>query len=304
MNLDLAGAEIAVRERLSRTLTFCFSMRRASITVDVDRDVNRACKGKMAAVSSPTDGSDGPRFSSSHQGLELIVATLNDLGVKGTFFMEATTALEIDRTSDVAELLEGHEVACHAYDHEDLTGTDTGLRMEREDIDEVLEKSLGVLDSLFGVGRRGFRAPYLHSSDDLMDALKDRGFLYDSSVVEEMREGSIRPYITKNGLTEVPIASSRDESGKKIVGYLWPLHEGKRQLTDYVRMVDGFNDGLLVLSTHSWHLVENFCHGRLCEPEVRKGTDDLRTLLRHSLDTGVEFVTVAEHVSRTIGRCC
>ena len=278
-------------------------MRRAAITVDVDRDVNQACKGKMAAVSSPLNGSDEPRFSSSRKGLELMVATLNDLGVRGTFFLEATTALEIDRTADLAELLKGHEVACHAYDHEDLTGADTGMRMDREDIDDILERSIGVLDTLFGEEERGFRAPYLHASDDMMDSLKEHDFLYDSSVVEEIREGSIRPYVTRNGLTEVPIASSRDERGKKIVGYLWPLHEGKRPIADYLRMVDGFDDGLLVLSTHSWHLVENFCNGQQCELDVQKGMDDLRALIRHSLDSGVEFVTVAEQVRRSMGGC-
>jgi peptidoglycan/xylan/chitin deacetylase (PgdA/CDA1 family) len=279
-------------------------MRRAAITVDVDRDVNQACKGKKAAVSSPIHGSDEPRFSSSRRGLELIVATLNDLGVQGTFFMEATTALEINKTENLTELLEGHEVACHAYDHEDLTGADTGVRMDRQDIDDILERSIEALDSLFGGERRGFRAPYLHASDDLMDSLKEHNFLYDSSVVEEICEGSIRPYVSRNGLPEVPIASSRDQRGKKIVGYLWPLHEGKRPIADYVRMVDGFNDGLLVLSTHSWHVVENFCNGQQCELEVQKGMDDLRTIIQHSLNTGVELVTVAEHVSRSMGGCC
>jgi hypothetical protein len=279
-------------------------MRRAAITVDVDRDVNQACKGKRAAVSCPINGSDEPRFSSSRKGLELVVATLNDLGVRVTFFLEATTAQEIAKTVDLAELLEGHEVACHAYDHEDLTGLDTGIGMERKDIDDILERSLGVLDSMFGKESRGFRAPYLHTSDDVMDALKELGFLYDSSMVEEVREGSIRPYVSKNGLTEVPIAFSRDERGKKIVGYLWPLHERKRPIGDYLRMVDGFQDGLLVLSTHSWHLVENFCSGQQCRLDVEKGTEDLRTLVRHCLHSGVEFVTVAEHVRGSMGGSC
>jgi peptidoglycan/xylan/chitin deacetylase (PgdA/CDA1 family) len=279
-------------------------MRRAAITVDVDRDVNRACKGKMAAVSSPINGSDEPRFLSSRKGLELIVATMNDMGVRGTFFMEATTAGEIGKTTDIAELLKGHEVACHAYDHEDLTGADTGVMMGRKDIDYVLERSQATLGSLFGEGRRGFRAPYLHSSDELLDSLKEHHFLYDSSVVEEIRDGSIRPYLTRNGMPEVPIASARDQNGKRIVGYLWPFHEGKRPIGDYLRMVDGFKDGLLVLSTHSWHLVENFCDGRQCELDVKKGIDDLRRLIQHSMDTGVEFVTVAEHVGRSMGGSC
>jgi peptidoglycan/xylan/chitin deacetylase (PgdA/CDA1 family) len=279
-------------------------MRRVAITVDVDRDVNQACKGKKAAVSSPSHGSDEPRFSSSREGLELMVATLNDLGVRGTFFLEATTALEIDRTTELADLLHGHEVACHAYDHEDLTGADTGVGMTREDIDDILERSIGVLDDLFGKQGRGFRAPYLHTNDDVMASVKEHGFLYDSSVVEEMREGCIRPYVTRTGLPEVPIASSRDERGKKIVGYLWPFHEGKRPIGDYLRMVDGFKDGLMVLSTHSWHMVENYCSGRQCELDVQKGMDDLKTLIIHSQESGAEFVTVADHVRRSMGGCC
>ena len=138
----------------------------------------------------------------------------------------------------------------------------------------------------------------------MMDSLKEHRFRYDSSVVQELRDGSIRPYITGNGLPEVPIASARDERGKKIVGYLWPLHEGKRPIADYLRMVDGFNDGLLVLATHSWHLVENYCNGQQCELDVQKGTADLRTLITHSLDSGVEFVTLADHVRGSMGGGC
>jgi peptidoglycan/xylan/chitin deacetylase (PgdA/CDA1 family) len=289
---------------LSITPDLLFFMRRVAITVDVDRDVNLACKGKRAAVSSSVEGSDEPRFSSSRRGLELIVTTLNELDVKGTFFMEATTALEIARSVNISELLKGHEVACHAYDHEDLTGIDTEVRMGREEIDDVLERSQGVLTSLFGKGRRGFRAPYLHSSEDLMDSLQEHDFLYDSSIVQEMHDGAIRPYVTGNGLLEVPIASSRDERGKKIVGYLWPLHEGKRPIVDYVKMVDGFSDGLLVLSTHSWHLVENFCNGQQCDLDVQKGLDDLKVLLRHAQDSGAELITIAEHMRRSRGGSC
>jgi hypothetical protein len=37
---------------------------------------------------------------------------------------------------------------------------------------------------------------------------------------------------------------------------------------------------------------------------VQKGMDDLRKLLNHSLDSSVEFVTVAEHVERSMSGCC
>ncbi|HSV41790.1 MAG TPA: polysaccharide deacetylase family protein, partial [Methanomassiliicoccales archaeon] len=250
------------------------------------------------------NGNDSPRFDSSLTGLELIVDLLNDLNIQGTFFFEARTALNMARKTDLASLMTGHEVACHAYDHEDLTGEKTGTVLTPPEVEDVLERSISAMHEIFGMGRMGFRAPYLACDERLGFMLFDKDFKYDSSVVVPMVEGSVRPYLTPSGLMQVPIASGTDRKGKKIVAYLWPLHEGKRQLQDYVDLQSQFRDGLLVLATHSWHLVENFRDGLLDKGQMEWQMETLRDLLSACMDDGLEFVRIDDYLSEHQGGGC
>nr|MBP7087660.1 hypothetical protein [Methanomassiliicoccales archaeon] len=85
---------------------------------------------------------------------------------------------------------------------------------------------------------------------------------------------------------------------KKIVSYLWPYHEGKRPITDYLDLVDGFHEGLLVIATHSWHPVESYCSGLRSQEELERGAADLRALLEHIESSGCELVSIADHLGR------
>jgi hypothetical protein len=259
----------------------------------VDRDVNLACQGQVCSVSN---GGNGARFLSSGRGLELIHQVLRETGVKGTFFWEGRTAEELSKRMDLAVLMDGHETAIHGYDHEDFSGQETGMPMEMEQIADVLDRAEAALDSAFGRTKRGFRAPYQRTSETLMQELVRRNYLYDSSETVRMTEGKVAPYRRQDGLLEAPVCWSLDRKGKKIVSYLWPYHEGKRPMSDYLDLVEGFEDGLLVIATHSWHLVESFCGGALSQAEVDRGATDLKNFLQTSIDAGVQFVSIADHL--------
>jgi peptidoglycan-N-acetylglucosamine deacetylase len=274
-------------------------MRQCSFTVDVDRDVNQACEGQVCAVSAPRDGNNAPRFASSAKGLETIVDVLDSLDIKGTFFFEARTAREISKEIDLPSLMKGHEIACHGYDHEDLTGHKSGVRLDHNQIDDVLERSTSTLREIFGSTRFGFRAPYQACDENIEKALFDKGFIYESSKVRSLQEGPIWPYRTASGIIEVPIASGTDRSGKKIVGYLWPMHEGKRTADDYVHLMGQFDDGLLVIATHTWHMIENYCSGPYSKEEAARHEHCLQEILSKGLDMGIDMVRIddflAEH---------
>ena len=143
----------------------------------------------------------------------------------------------------------------------------------------------------------------MRSTPWLGAALAERMYLYESSEYMELRQGRIRPYPGTNGLVQVPVAVGRDAQGKKIFGYLWPLHEGQRPLEDYLALMDSFEDGLLVLATHSWHLVECFASGRLEEEACRRSQEDLRTMIDHAKASGMEFTTVRGHLASERGGC-
>lgn len=271
-------------------------MRAVAFTVDVDRDVNLVCQGQVCSISQPRGGDSSPRFSSSLSGLKALLEVLEEAGVPGTFFWEGRSAETLSRSLPLRDLMAGHEVAAHGYDHEDFPGAGSGIPLDREGVRAVLERTEEALKGAFGVRARGFRAPYQRTSRPLMDELVERGYLYDSSDTLRMVDGSVHPFRRGDGLMEAPVCWTLDRRGKKIVSYLWPYHEGKRPIEDYMDLLDGFQDGLLVLATHSWHLTESFCSGPHSEDEVRQGKEDLLGLLRHGLDTGARFVRLVDRM--------
>lgn len=269
-------------------------MRAVAFTVDVDRDVNLACKGDVCSISKALNGDTSPRFCSSRAGLDDILEVFRENGVPGTFFWEGRSAEVMSRKEDISGLMEGHEVAVHGYDHEDFPGKETGMPLRREEVRRVLELADTALQEAFGPGKRGFRAPYQRTTEDLMRELVDRGCLYDSSDTVRMVDGKVAPFRREDGILEMPVCWTTDRQGRKIVSYLWPYHEGKRPLEDYLDLMDGFEDGLLVLANHSWHMRESFSNGLRSKEEVARGMRDLGALLRHAQDTGARFVRLAD----------
>jgi len=271
-------------------------MRRAAFTVDVDRDVNLPEIGRREAVCRPCDGSSAPRFASSARGLELLVAMLDELGIKGTFFLEGETAMRIAERTDLRSLLAGHEVASHGWSHEDLTGASTQLPLGDEEVAEIIDRAGAAIERLSGRVPRGFRAPYQHLSEAALRHLAARGYRYDSSVTLEIQERRILPYRLPQGLAEIPLAKGRDRRGRPIHSYLWPMHEGKRGPEDYLDLLDQYDEGLLVLATHSWHVVETY-QCALGPTEAAGQVEKVRTVLEGALDQGLEFETL-ENVRR------
>ncbi|MDD1773328.1 MAG: polysaccharide deacetylase family protein [Methanomassiliicoccales archaeon] len=276
-------------------------MRCAAMTIDVDRDVNLAEKGRIGGVSREKDGKTSPRFRSAAKGLKTIVSILDDLGIQGTFFVEAETAEELSKTVDLRGLLRSHEIAAHGIIHEDMTGADTGIKLSARQIEEVVVGSSTALRGLLRRRPVGFRAPYLHIDDAVLQVLAQEGYLYDSSIVRRQDRGEVYPYRILGPLIEAPISSGIDKEGKKIVSYLWPLHERERNVMDYEHMVSRFSAGLLVLATHSWHMVENYKDGLLTEKKVAENVEWVRTIIQGAIDRGVEFMTIEEYIGEHMG---
>ena len=273
-----------------------------AFTVDVDRDVNMPLQGKVGGVSRPIEGNDSPRYSSSARGLEIVVDLLDEMGIKGTFFLEARTASEISREMPLKDLLENHEIACHGFEHEDLTGKDTGIPLARDDIYYILENANTALEELTGRRPKGFRAPYLNIGEDVLDVVQEVGFEYDSSLTVDLSDRPVSPWRLSNELVEVPLTVDRDVKGKRIYSYLWAMHEGKRVPDDYLRMMERSGGGLLVLATHSWHLVETFSRGRLDTQREKAAIESVRSILEGALDMGLEFLSIEDFLRVHLGR--
>lgn len=137
-------------------------------------------------------------------GVPKILDTLEEEGLKGTFFVPGWTAEK--HTSRVEAIVRGgHEVGHHSYSHR-WAADDPDLEVEE------MEKGLEALKRTVGVVPKGYRSPAGEVSANLFRLLGKHDFLYDSSLMDD-----INPYrhvleAGTNGPIELPWHWSLDDA--------------------------------------------------------------------------------------------
>jgi peptidoglycan-N-acetylglucosamine deacetylase len=138
-------------------------------------------------------------------GVPRILDLLKRHDVRATFFCPGYTA---ERYPDLLRRVcdEGHEVAHHGYLHEAMAG------MSREQEAAVLDRGLEALDTVAGVRPVGYRAPMWETTYQTAELLLDRGFLYDSSLMDSdlPYELAERPDGDRS-IVEIPVAWALDD---------------------------------------------------------------------------------------------
>jgi peptidoglycan/xylan/chitin deacetylase (PgdA/CDA1 family) len=110
-------------------------------------------------------------------GVARLLALLERHGLRGTFFVPGYTAERYP--SVVARIVEaGHELAHHGYLHESAVG------MTRDAEARMIDRGLAALDKVAGVRPLGYRAPMWELNYHTPALLIERGFLYDSSMMD------------------------------------------------------------------------------------------------------------------------
>lgn len=135
----------------------------------------------IPAVSDP-DSWDGLE-TLVERYTDQILATLDDSGVKATFFMLGWVVEKYPTlTPRIAQA--GHEVACHSYWHLPVSG------MTPEEFREDTQRCLGLLEDQTGGPILGYRAPSFSIVPGIewaFDVLLDLGFTYDASLFPASR---------------------------------------------------------------------------------------------------------------------
>lgn len=110
-------------------------------------------------------------------GVPRILGLLERHRLHATFFVPGFTA---ERYPTVVEHIAdaGHEIGHHSYLHESTIG------MDRDTEARMIDRGLEVLDKVAGVRPRGYRAPLWELNFHTPSLLIDRGFLYDSSMMD------------------------------------------------------------------------------------------------------------------------
>jgi peptidoglycan-N-acetylglucosamine deacetylase len=172
----------------------------AAFTFDVDAESavlwgNEAVGARMSVMSHQAYG---PLV-----GLPRILDLLEEHQIRSTFFVPGHTA---DRFPQAIRsvVAAGHEIAHHGYLHEQPT------QLTREEEIDALDRGLAALDEVAGVRPVGYRAPMWDLSWHTPGLLAERGFLYDSSLMD-----ADHPYelaVDSGGsLVEIPIQWALDD---------------------------------------------------------------------------------------------
>ena len=239
-----------------------------ALTVDVDPDANRACPGRVDAVS-PACGGEDACLEACGAGLEALGSVLEELGIPCTFFWEARSLQTLRRTAprllDRVLCEPAFEHGCHGLRHEDFSGRVSGLRIGAEETLAILDEASKIVASETGSRPVGFRAPYCRLTPELELALRRLGYAYDASITRAPGQGwSLRPYgLTQDApgraVWELALCRGLDRERLPITSYLWQLFEGRRRPGDYVgfaaTLTKQYTGGLFQMALHPWHLV-------------------------------------------------
>jgi peptidoglycan/xylan/chitin deacetylase (PgdA/CDA1 family) len=135
-------------------------------------------------------------FRGVEQGLPRLLALLDDLAVRATFF---TTGEVAQKYPDAvrAVIAGGHELACHGMTHTAFTS------MSRNAARKEIEESAAILRAFADV--TSFRAPYLRFPDEFLPLLENAAFAVDSSQAKYKKAYyDSRRAGTRTSLTRIP----------------------------------------------------------------------------------------------------
>ena len=175
----------------------------ACLTFDMDAE-SAVLTADISAINRMTPMSHqsyGPLV-----GVPRILALLRQHDIRATFFVPGYSAQRYPEiTRSIADA--GHEIAHHSYFHENTIGMDEKTEAA------MLDLGLRALHDVAGVRPRGYRAPMWEMNYHTPRLLAERGFRYDSSLMD-----SDHPYVLATEerqdaatLVEVPVSWGLDD---------------------------------------------------------------------------------------------
>ncbi|WP_314324972.1 polysaccharide deacetylase [Paenarthrobacter ilicis] len=146
----------------------------ASFTFDVDAESCTIAHDPSSTkrMSLMSHQSYGPKIA-----VPRLLQILDRQDIKGTFFIPGFTAKSYpDVVRRIAD--GGHEIAHHGFLHEPMQGIDAATEAQ------YLDRGLEALATVAGIRPVGYRAPWWELNWQSPALLADRGFLYDSSLLD------------------------------------------------------------------------------------------------------------------------
>jgi peptidoglycan-N-acetylglucosamine deacetylase len=169
--------------------------------------------------------------------LDIVVPIFLDvfdrLDIKITFFVVGQDAA-IERNHKILRSIieRGHEIGNHSFHHESWLKT-----YSKEKIEEEIKIAEQAIQNATGVTTNMFRGPGFSWSNDLLEVLQKRNYLFDASILPTY----ISPLMRKYYFAKSKLTKEQKESRKELFGsykegfyplkpYKWKLKSGNRLL--------------------------------------------------------------------------
>jgi peptidoglycan/xylan/chitin deacetylase (PgdA/CDA1 family) len=167
--------------------------------MDAEAAVLTADISSISRMSPMSHQSYGPLV-----GVPRILALLKRHGLTATFFIPGYSAHRYpDVVRAVAEA--GHEIAHHSYFHENTIGMDEKTEAA------MIDLGLRALHDVAGVRPEGYRAPMWEMNYHTPRLLAERGFRWDSSLMDSDHPYALAVDGLPDALVEVPVSWGLDD---------------------------------------------------------------------------------------------
>lgn len=165
--------------------------------------------------------------------IPIFLDVFDRLDIKITFFVVGQDAA-IERNHKVLRSIieRGHEIGNHSFHHESWLKT-----YSKEKIEEEIRIAEEAIKNATGVTTNMFRGPGFSWSNDLLEVLQKRNYLFDASILPTY----ISPLMRKYYFAKSKLTKEQKESRKELFGsykegffplkpYKWKLDNGKKLL--------------------------------------------------------------------------
>ncbi len=218
-----------------------------------------------------------------------ILKVLKELDLKITFFIVGQDAQIKENHQSLNSIVsDGHELGNHSFKHE------TWLHLyTKEELREEIDKAHSIITEVTGHEPLGFRGPGFSWSNELLEVLAEKGYLYDASTLPTIIGPLARLYYFRtSNLSKQEREDRKEIFGKfsdgfrRIKPYYWKLGNGKSLLEIPVTTMPIFRipfhlSYLLYLSNYSTQLMMLYLY---CAIYLCKLTKTQPSFLLHPLD--------------------
>jgi peptidoglycan-N-acetylglucosamine deacetylase len=231
-------------------------------------------------------------------GIDRILGVLASHAVRATFFVPAHTASSFpEAVKRIAA--RGHEIAAHGYVHESPVG------LSKAEEADLMMRSEAVLEKIAGQRPQGYRSPAWDLSENTIDLLEQRGYLYDSSMMaDDFRTFHPR----RNDVVDIDGFTRGPETSIVEFPVAWELddypyfHFASRPINQGLRSTDEVET--------AWQAEFDYCHSEVANgvftltmhPEIIGRGPRIRMLDRlighMQSESGITFSTLNEHALR------